>query len=86
MNTWIRRNILNNHRLLTTVAGINLTAWLTAVLLDLSDRTFYTFLIAWVVPGWLALRAADRGITTALDDDPDPFAMQRRVEYREDQP
>jgi hypothetical protein len=85
MNTWIRRHILDDHRLLTIAACINLAGLLAAAGFDLSDRTFYAFLIAAVVSGLLALRAADRAIDSALDD-PDPFAMQLRIEYREDQP
>lgn len=86
VNRWVHR-ILDNHELLTAAACINLAAVAAASVFDLSDRTFYTFLIAAVLSGWLALRAANRAtdaaIRHALADDPDPFGMQVRVEYRD---
>lgn len=86
VNRWIRR-ILDNHQLLTAVACINLAALCVATVQNLGDRTFYAFLIATFLSGWLAARAAtratDAAIKHALCDDPDPFGMQVRVEYRD---
>jgi hypothetical protein len=79
------RRILDNHRLLTTIAGINLVGLLIASAVPLSDRTFYTFLAAAVLSSWLALRAADRAVDRhwseyhrdALPSDKDnPFAKR----------